>query len=447
MRQYLSELAHDYKTSFIDHKVIWLSFAILLGGLTFAPAFAAHPCVENDDSCLPASHGIQITNQETADDAGILPDHPLYGLDVALDRLALLLTFDKTDKARLGLIIASERLSEVQLMIEANKIAHAERTQILHDEVIDEAQTALEEIELDTDDAEEELIKKLEIEARFTAHEERIDRITEKIKQRINSIDNLPSDQKLRVIVLLNNIDDRVKIAMMRSSEETRESEQRVRDQTGRTDFELKLFRDEIREKIKINIREFGIFSKHNISGKIISAIRSGQLQTTQAGGGAGMAHEFIIDRNLLQTADCVGSVLEETGRCVSSSDYNNNRDFWDNYCNTVTNIFDNIFGGGKCVDGFDRDADTKEKCDAINSPVTYVWDSNNQVCHKSIIDSIDDAVTDEQKRCLEKSDIDQRYFWFSRGASAEDRCAVNSLALGFEIRDNVDRDPSLGGY
>lgn len=46
--------------------------------------------------------------------AGITPDSWLYGLDVAIDQITLLLNFDNGDKARKGLEIARERLLEVK---------------------------------------------------------------------------------------------------------------------------------------------------------------------------------------------------------------------------------------------------------------------------------------------------------------------------------------------
>ncbi|MEK6949821.1 MAG: DUF5667 domain-containing protein, partial [Nanoarchaeota archaeon] len=51
--------------------------------------------------------------QQPAQDAGITPDSFLWGLDKALDQLALLLTFDEGEKAKKGLEIARERLLEV----------------------------------------------------------------------------------------------------------------------------------------------------------------------------------------------------------------------------------------------------------------------------------------------------------------------------------------------
>ncbi len=61
-------------------------------------------------------------------DTGITPDRPLlYGLDRALDRVRLALTFNEDKKAELGLKIAEERLLEAKQMALQNKTRFAEK--------------------------------------------------------------------------------------------------------------------------------------------------------------------------------------------------------------------------------------------------------------------------------------------------------------------------------
>jgi DNA uptake protein ComE-like DNA-binding protein len=52
---------------------------------------------------------------------GLAPDHPLYGLDRALERLHLILTLDHIKKAELHLQHAEERLAEAWTMAEINR--------------------------------------------------------------------------------------------------------------------------------------------------------------------------------------------------------------------------------------------------------------------------------------------------------------------------------------
>lgn len=59
-----------------------------------------------------------VSAQEITDErkAGVLPDSPFYGLDLAWERLVLALTFNSEKKAVFGLLIAQERLSEIKIM-------------------------------------------------------------------------------------------------------------------------------------------------------------------------------------------------------------------------------------------------------------------------------------------------------------------------------------------
>ena len=68
-----------------------------------------------------------VNAREKSVNAGITPDSFLWGLDKALDNLNLLLTFNPAEKARKGIEIARERLEEVKVMAEKNKIESAEK--------------------------------------------------------------------------------------------------------------------------------------------------------------------------------------------------------------------------------------------------------------------------------------------------------------------------------
>ena len=89
------------------------------------------------------SLGAQATTTAEAEDdvdAGIAPDNPFYGLDVAIDRLALALTFGSEAKSEKALDIARERLAEVKLMLEQRKDQLAEKAAVEHDSFIEEAE-------------------------------------------------------------------------------------------------------------------------------------------------------------------------------------------------------------------------------------------------------------------------------------------------------------------
>jgi hypothetical protein len=82
-----------------------------------------------------------ITTAQEVDlpSAGITPDSRLYGLDRALERISLALTFNKAAKAEKRLKIASERLAELKEMTIKGK---TEYTDNLADEYIDNIRAA-----------------------------------------------------------------------------------------------------------------------------------------------------------------------------------------------------------------------------------------------------------------------------------------------------------------
>lgn len=100
---------------------------------------------------LPISNAQSLGAQETATaeadadvDPGIAPDNLFYGLDVALDRLALALTFGAEAKSEKALEIARERLAEVRRMLEQRKDEFAQRAAAEHESFMAEAESNVE---------------------------------------------------------------------------------------------------------------------------------------------------------------------------------------------------------------------------------------------------------------------------------------------------------------
>lgn len=91
---------------------------------------------------------IDLTGSDDLDvDPGITPDSPFYGLDRALERISLALTFNKAKRSEKSLRHALERLAEVKAMVEENKLKEA-------DEAGDNFGDDLEDIEDDIDEDE-----------------------------------------------------------------------------------------------------------------------------------------------------------------------------------------------------------------------------------------------------------------------------------------------------
>ncbi|MBI2664596.1 hypothetical protein HYX10_04620 [Candidatus Woesearchaeota archaeon] len=76
--------------------------------------------------------GNTIVTEDAKIKAGITPGSVFYGLDKALDRVSLALTFGSSARAKTGLTIARERLMEVKVMVEANDTVAAGEAQRGH---------------------------------------------------------------------------------------------------------------------------------------------------------------------------------------------------------------------------------------------------------------------------------------------------------------------------
>ena len=134
-------------------------------------------CVEDADCgegeiCSEGVCEVEIP-EEVTEEAGITPDSPLYGLERAMERISLALTFGKSAKAKKGLAHAHERLMEVQAMIAAKKLAKAQVAEEGYEEAMEEVEENLEEI--GDGDGEQELADNVEIEDALAENQEALE--------------------------------------------------------------------------------------------------------------------------------------------------------------------------------------------------------------------------------------------------------------------------------
>lgn len=206
----------------------------------FALAFMA-PMVLAEDAIVAESTDLE--------EPGITPDSPLYGLDRAIERIGLALTFDKAKRSEKALRNAEERLAEVKAMVEANKLEHAERAQERHAEMLERAEEAAEEIEADGDeetakDAEQKIA---EIRARLREHVEKVaavkarilarqrERMSEdqiaKIEQVFGEINANAEDMEARVLQRQETIRTRYKVLSGQTDEEVEDELGEIEDE------------------------------------------------------------------------------------------------------------------------------------------------------------------------------------------------------------------------
>lgn len=102
-------------------------------------------------------------NETELEEVGTTPDSPImWGLDRAMERIDLALTFNKAAKAKKGLAHAKERLLEVKSMIAAKKLNYAAKAQAEFEEDVAEAEDNTEAI--GNGDSEADLADQVEIE-------------------------------------------------------------------------------------------------------------------------------------------------------------------------------------------------------------------------------------------------------------------------------------------
>ena len=181
----------------------------------------------------------------TGDDPGITPDSPLWGLDRAMERISLALTFNKAAKAKKGLAHALERLGEVQAMIAEKKMNHAAKAQNAHKKIMDNVEQELDE--LGNGDAEGELKEVLEIENQMQEHAVMIQTIQNaKLKMKglseeqedelediVSGLDT--SGKKFQLEVMNKKDKTKIKIKAMRGmdDEQVNELEEQIRSSVG----------------------------------------------------------------------------------------------------------------------------------------------------------------------------------------------------------------------
>jgi len=185
----------------------------------------------------------EIPENETG---GIGPDKPfLWGIDKAIERIQLLLTFNKAAKARLGLAHARERLLEVRQMINAKKLEAAEKAKEEHGLALGRVRARLKEIEVA--DSEDELEEKLEIENEIEEHESDIEKIETEIEIKIKG--NLTADQQEAVDNLIAAFKDKAAELGIEIEVEEGKTKDKIKVVKGKSDEEVEKIIAKAREK------------------------------------------------------------------------------------------------------------------------------------------------------------------------------------------------------
>lgn len=178
---------------------------------------------------------------------GIAPDNFLYGLDVAIDQISLLLTFDAGEKAKKSLEIARERLAEVKAMAEQNKLQAMQTAQNEHANMLNSAKNSVGT--LSRTNSTEELENEIEIEKELEEHEAEIETVSNELKVKIEIKGGITPEQRALVDSILNNLANKTGEVKIEINNKKGETKIKIKTETGKSDDDVDEEEDEIEGK------------------------------------------------------------------------------------------------------------------------------------------------------------------------------------------------------
>ncbi len=189
---------------------------------------------------LPVTYAQETPESE---DPGITPDSFLYGLDVALDKIGLLLTFGQAEKSKKGLEIARERLLEVKAMAEENKTNAMIKAQNEHDRMLDKVKESIKEIK--NDNTTEEIDEEIEVETELEKHVIKIDEVRGDLKVRLKIKGNMTHKQRSVIDSILSAMENKTGEVRIEINNRKGKTKMRMKIETGKDIEEIE---DEIDE-------------------------------------------------------------------------------------------------------------------------------------------------------------------------------------------------------
>ncbi len=198
----------------------------------------------------------QEQTADTAVDAGVNPDSPLWGLDRAIERIELALAFGASAKSEKGLEHAAERLAEVKAMIEENKIEKAEKAEIEHGRTIIIVKENIKEIT--TEGSIDEIKKTIELENKLKSHEDEIEGVEAELKIKIKIEGTLTEEQQAKLDEFLNSLEGDVREVKIEIKNKKTEIKIKIMQQTGKTEDEVDEEIEELESEIKVKAEIIG---------------------------------------------------------------------------------------------------------------------------------------------------------------------------------------------
>ena len=135
-----------------------------------------------DDEVADLNDIASGSDEADSEEAGMTPDSPFYGLDVAMDNLGLMFTFNEAKKAEKKLEIANERLKEAKMMAVANNLEAMEKAKIRHDAILLSAE---EDIEAMNGNETQALMNNMRIKSMLNIHNQEVADVEQELTLRV----------------------------------------------------------------------------------------------------------------------------------------------------------------------------------------------------------------------------------------------------------------------
>jgi len=186
---------------------------------------------------------VELEEEVVAEEAGITPDSPLlWGLDRAIERISLALTFGKAAKAKKGLAYAQERLMEVQAMQEQKKLDKANKAKDAFNDLVDEAEENAAEV--GDGDAEQDLEDEVEIEKKL----DETKKIVEQIGNLSLRMQGLTAEQQNQIKAMLANMTQSTSEFKVKIQANKNKAKIKIKAAKGATDEEIKALEDALKQ-------------------------------------------------------------------------------------------------------------------------------------------------------------------------------------------------------
>ncbi|MFQ5800332.1 MAG: DUF5667 domain-containing protein [Candidatus Hydrothermarchaeales archaeon] len=184
-------------------------------------------------------------------DPGTTPDSFLYFLDLALDNLALALTFNDDAKIEKSLEIAEERLSEARTMALEGKIEAMSKAEGEHGKTMQKIRAEVEEIS--DSDSEGELKKELEIERKIKEHSEKIEDVGKELEVKIKIEGEITPEQEDLIVSILNSLEGQTGEVEIEIKNEKGKTKIKIEQETGKSGDDVE---DELEDELGITEEE-----------------------------------------------------------------------------------------------------------------------------------------------------------------------------------------------